>query len=54
MREPMIETKVRRILNQGISETQKKTVAQMLKKGKYTIEEISIEEVEQFAGIQTV
>ena len=45
---------------QGISETRKQTALKMLKMGKLTIEEIaecselSVAEVEQLAGIQTV
>lgn len=64
MRGALIETSARTILNQGkrqgISETKRKTALRMLKMGKLTIEEIaeclelSIEEVEQLAGLQIV
>ena len=64
MRGAMIETSAKRILNQGksegISETKKETALRMLKRGKMTIEEIaedaglSVSEVEQLAGLQTV
>lgn len=60
MRGPMIETSARRILNQGIDENKKKTALRMLKAGKLTVEEIaeytelSVEEVEQLSGMQTV
>ncbi len=60
----LIETSARTILNQGksegISETKKETALRMLKRGKMTIEEIaedaglSVSEVEQLAGLQTV
>ena len=64
----LIETEARTILNQGIkqgktqgiSETKKQTALRMLKRGKLTIEEIaedsglSVSEVEQLAGVQTV
>lgn len=46
--------------SQGISETKKQTALRMLKMGKLTIEEIaecselSVAEVEQLAGLQTV
>lgn len=64
----LIETEARTILNQGIkqgktqgiSETKKQTALRMLKMGKLTIEEIaecselSVAEVEQLAGLQTV
>lgn len=64
----LVETEARTILNQGIkqgksqgiSETKKKTALKMLKMGKLTIEEIaecselSVEEVERLAGLQTV
>lgn len=66
MREALIETEARTILNkgieqgksQGISEMKKKTAMKMLKMGKLTIEEIaecselSVEEVEQLAKLQ--
>ena len=64
MRGALIETEARVILKQGISqgvnETKKKTALKMLKMGKLTIEEIaecselSVEEVEQLAGLLTV
>ena len=60
MRGPLIQTEARTILNQGINETKKKTALRMLKMGKLTIEEIaecselSVKEVEQLAGLQTV
>ena len=64
MRGALIETEARTILNQGISqginETKKKTAIRMLNMGKLTIEEIaecselSVAEVEQLAGLQTV
>lgn len=64
MRGPLIQTEARTILNrgisQGISETKKETALRMLKMGKLTIEEIaecselSVAEVEQLAGLQTV
>lgn len=64
MRGTLIETEARTILNQGksqgISETKKKTAMKMLKRGKLTTEEIaedlelSIEEVEQLAKLQTM
>ena len=56
----LIETEARTILNQGIRETKKQTALRMLKIGKLTTEEIaeylelSVEEVEQLAGLQTV
>ncbi len=64
----LVETEARTILNQGIkqgksqgiSETKKKTALKMLKMGKLTVEEIaecselSVEEVERLAGLQTV
>lgn len=60
MREALIETEARTILNQGISQNQRETALRMLKRGKLTVEEIaedtglSITEVEQLAGLQTV
>ncbi len=69
MRGPMIQTSARAILNQGIqqgikqgidqgiSEAKRETVLKMLKRGKYTVEEIaedtglSVAEVEQLAGV---
>ncbi len=60
----LIETEARIILNQGktqgVSETKKQTALRMLKIGKLTTEEIaeylelSVEEVERLAGLQTV
>ena len=56
----LIETVARKILNQGIDLTKKKTAIKLLKMGKLTIEEIaecselSVTEVEQLAGLQTV
>ena len=56
MRGPLIQTEARTILNQG----KKETALRMLKAGKLTIEEIaeysalSVKEVEQLAGLQTV
>ncbi len=56
----LIETEARKILNQGIDLTKKKTAIKLLKIGKLTIEEIaecselSVAEVEQLAGLQTV
>ncbi len=60
----LIETSARTILNQGIKqgirETKKQTALRMLKMGKLTIEEVaecselSVAEVEQLAGLQTV
>lgn len=59
----MSETSARAILNQGIEQginETKNTALRMLKRGKQTIEEIaedtglSVEEVEQLAGVQTV
>ena len=64
MRDALIETEARTILNQGksqgINETKKKTAIRMLNMGKLTIEEIaecselSVAEVEQLAGLQPV
>lgn len=60
MRGALIETEARTILNQGISQNQRETALRMLKRGKLTVEEIaedtglSITEVEQLAGLQTV
>ena len=60
MRGALIDTSARRILNQGITETKKRTALKMLKRGKMTIEEIaedtdlSVSEVEQLAKLQTV
>lgn len=56
----LIETEARKILNQGIDLTKKKTAIKLLKIGKLTIEEIaecselSVAEVEQLAELQTV
>ena len=56
----LIETEARKILNQGIDLTKKKTAIKLLKTGKLTIEEIaecselSVTEIEQLAGLQTV
>ena len=68
MRGALIETSARTILNQGIkqgksqgiSEAKKQTALKLLKRGKQTVEEIaedtglSVSEVEQLAGLQTV
>ena len=68
MRGALLDTEARRILdqginqgiNQGIDETRRRTALRMLKVGKLTIEEIaeyselSITEVEQLAGLQTI
>ncbi len=60
MREPLIQTEARTILNRGISETKKETALRMLKMGKLTVEEIaecsalSVAEVEQLANLQTI
>ena len=64
MRGPLIETRARTLLNQGIrqgiSETKRETALRMLKRGKMTTQEIaedtglSVTEVEQLAGLQTV
>ncbi len=56
----LIETEARKILNQGIDLAKKKTAIKLLKMGKLTIEEIaecselSVTEVEQLVGLQTV
>lgn len=56
----LIETEARKILNQGIDQTKKKTALRMLKMGKLTVEEIaecaelSVAEVEQLEELQTV
>lgn len=56
----LIETEARKILNKGINEAKKEIVINLLKMGKLTIEEIaecselSIAEIEQLAGLQTV
>lgn len=60
MRGPLIETTARRLKNEAENETKRKTALRMLKTGKLTIEEIaeyselSVAEVEQLAGFQTV
>lgn len=60
MRGKMIRTQARAILEQGIHENQKETALKMMKSGKFTVEEIAefsglnVEEVEQFARLQTV
>ena len=60
MRGALIETSARTILNQGISQNQRETALKLLKRGKLTVEEIaedtglSVSEVEQLAGLQTV
>jgi len=60
MRGALIETSARRLKNEAENETKKKTALRMLKMGKLTIEEIaecselSVDEVEQLAGLQTV
>ena len=60
MRGPLIETEARTILNKGISQGKREAALNMLKRGKLTIDEIaedsglSVEEVEQLAGLQTV
>ncbi len=56
----LIETSARRLKKEAENETKKKTALRLLKRGKLTIEEIaedtglSVEEVEQIAGLQTV
>ncbi len=56
----LIETSARKILNQGIGQNQRETALRLLKRGKQTVEEIaedtglSVEDVEQMAGLQTV
>lgn len=56
----LIETSARRLKNEAENETKRNTALRMLKRGKLTIEEIaedsglSIAEVEQLAGLQTV
>ncbi len=64
MKGALLETSARTILNQGknqgISQNQRETALRLLKRGKQTVEEIaedtglSVEEVEQLAGLQTV
>ena len=57
MRGALIDKEARKILNQGIDETKKKTAAKMLKMGKLTVEEVaecselSITEVERLARL---
>ena len=56
----LIETEARRILKKGMNEANKETALKLLKRGKQTVEEIaedtglSVSEVEQLAGLQTV
>ena len=56
----LIETSARRLKNEAENETKKQTALKLLKRGKQTVEEIaedtglSITEVEQLAGLQTV
>ena len=56
----LIETSARRLKNEAENETKRNTALRMLKRGKLTIEEIaedsglSVAEVEQLAGVQTV
>ena len=56
----LIETSARRLKNEAENETKKQAALKLLKRGKQTVEEIvedtglSITEVEQLAGIQTV
>ena len=60
----LIETEARNILQQGIqqgiSEAKEKMAVKLLKRGKLTVEEIaedtglSVEEIEQLAGLQTI
>ena len=60
----LIETEARNILHQGIqqgiSEAKEKMAVKLLKRGKLTVEEIaedtglSVEEIEQLAGLQTI
>ena len=60
MRGTLIETSARKIKNEAIKEAKKEMASKMLKTGKLRIEEIaeyselSVTEVEQLAGIQTV
>ena len=60
MRGAMIETSARRLKNEAVNETKRRTAIKMLKMGKLTIEEIaeytelSVAEIEQLAGLQTV
>ena len=56
----LIETSARRLKNEAENETKRQTALKLLKRGKQTVEEIaedtglSITEVEQLAGLQTV
>ena len=56
----LIETSARKLKNEAENETKRNTALRMLKRGKMTIEEIaedaglSVSEVEQLAGLQTV
>ena len=56
----LIETSARRLKNEAENETKKQAALKLLKRGKQTVEEIaedtglSITEVEQLAGLQTV
>lgn len=56
----LIETNARRLKNEAENETKKKTALKLLQRGKQTVEEIaedtdlSVAEVEQLAGLQTV
>ncbi len=56
----LIETSARRLKNEAENEIKKKTALKLLKRGKLTVEEIaedtelSVSEVEQLAGLQTV
>ena len=60
MRGALIETTSRKLKNEAENETKRKTALRMLKMGKLTIAEIaecsdlSVEEVERLAGLQTV
>ena len=60
MRGAMIETSAKRILNQGLNETKKKTALRMLQNGELSIDKIAkysgldVAEVEQLAGGQNV
>ena len=60
MRGELIETTSRKLKNEAENETKRKTALRMLKMGKLTIAEIaecsdlSVEEVERLAGLQTV
>ncbi len=60
MRGALIETSARRLKNEAENEAIRNTALRMLKSGKLTVEEISeytelsVAEVEQLAGLQTV